>query len=167
MMKIRFFSLLSFRNRLNDFHTRGLKQILAGIKPEYDTNYLTNPANLDEIKSNIINRKGVGDIDRVHNLVDQINQTTDAAVRENLQNQLQIALKSIPNLTHSDVVNYGDHPKEIVSIGSKRNFDFKPKQFDELCTRLNLLRTNQLGNFNGSRSYYLMNELAELVSLMF
>lgn len=73
-------------------------------------------------------------------------------------------MQSIPNRTHSDVVKDSDKPKEIDSIGSKQSFDFKPKTFAELCSKLNILRTTQLGSFTGSRSYYLMNELAELVS---
>lgn len=166
MFKIRGLLWLRLRSRAGDFHTRGLKQTLNQIKSEYDTNYLTNPANFDEIKSNIINRKGVGNIEHVHNLVNKLNQTVDdATTRENLQNQLQVALKSIPNATHPDVDNYGDKPMEVESIGSKRNFDFKAKTFADLCNKLNILRTTGLGNYNGTRSYYLMNELAELVSL--
>lgn len=158
-------SLLSLRNLLNGANTRGLRQTINQIKTEYDTEYLTNPANFDYIKSNIQKRKGVGDIDRIPDLVNELNRTTDDATRQNLQHQLETALKTIPNLTHPDVVNYGDHPKEIDSIGSKRTFDFKPKSFEELCRLLNILRTKELGNLNGSRSYYLMNELAKMVSL--
>lgn len=166
MLKIRsLWTLSSIRTRTNDFNNRGLKQTINQIKSEYDTDYLTNPVNYGEIKSNIVNRKGVGNIEAVCDLVNKLNQTTDATVRENLQNELQIAMKSIPNRTHPDVVQYGEKPMEIDSVGSKPKFGFKPKTFPDLCSKLNILRTNQLGNFNGSRSYYLMNELAELVTL--
>lgn len=165
MLKTRALLSLAVRHKVNDCTTRGLKQTLNRIKVEYDTNYLTNPANFNEIKSNIANRKGVGDIERLQELVNELSQTTDASRRVDLQNQLQVALKSIPNRTHADVVDYGDKPKEIDSIGSKRNFDFKPRTLEDLCEKLNILRTNELGNLTGSRSYYFMNELAELVSL--
>lgn len=153
-------------NNFNNYKclTRGLKRAISKIKAEYDNNYLTNPDNFDEIKANIINRKGVGNIEQVNELINKFNQTKDNVIRENLQKELQIALKSIPNKTHPDVIKYGNKPVEIDSIGSKRNFDFKPKSCDDLCKKLNILRTNDLGNFNGTRSYYLMNDLAELVS---
>lgn len=143
---------------------RGLKRTLSKIKSEYDNNYLTNPENFDKIKANISNRKGVGDIEQIKALTNKLNRTQDKLIRENLQKELEIALKSIPNQTHPDVVEYGDKPVEVDSIGTKRNFDFKPKSFADLCKNLNILRTNELGNFNGTRSYYLMNDLAELVS---
>lgn len=163
MLATRVFSLLPVRIGVNALSTRGLRQTLVGIKPEFDSNYLTNPANVAEIKSNIAKRKGVGDIDRVHDLLKDINGTADPSIRGNLQQQLQDALKLIPNRTHPDVVDY-DHPKEIGSIGSKRVLDSKPHTFENMCKRLNILRTNELGNFNGSRSYYTMNDLVELVS---
>ncbi|XP_037027854.1 serine--tRNA ligase, mitochondrial-like [Bradysia coprophila] len=152
----------SLRNLPKGINTRGLRQTINRIKSEYDTEYLTNPANFDHIKSNITKRKGIGDIDQVPGLVNELNRTTDATVRQNLQHQLDAVLKTLPNLTHPDVVNYGDQPKEIDSIGWKRKFGFKPKSFEELCSSLNILRTNELGNLNGSRSYYLMNELAKM-----
>lgn len=155
---------LQIKSRTIDLNSRGLRQVLNQIKSEYDTNYLTNPANFDEIKSNIINRKGVGNIELVHDLVHQLNQTSDTTIRETLQKQLNVALKTIPNSTHPDVANYDDKPKEVETIGSKRNFAFKSKSFADLCSKLNILRTSDLGNFNGTRSYYLMKELAELVS---
>lgn len=143
--------------------TRGLKQKCNEIKAEFDLKYLTNPANYNEIQLNIKNRKGVGNIEQVHDLINQLNQLNDKSVRDNVQKQLEIALKAIPNQTHPNIVEYGA-PMEIGSIGSKRNFNFKPKTFADLCKNLNVLRTNQLGNFTGSKSYYMMNDLVELVS---
>ncbi|XP_037044558.1 serine--tRNA ligase, mitochondrial-like [Bradysia coprophila] len=154
--------LLPFRDLPHSLSTRGLKQTINRIKPEYDTDYLTNPANIDHIKKNILNRKGVGDIERVHGLVYELNHNTDTTIRVKLQQQLEAALKTIPNHTHPDVVNYGDGPKEIASIGLKRNFTFSARPFDGLCGHLNILRTNEIDHFNGSRSYYFMNELAEM-----
>lgn len=165
MFKLRSLFSWLIRNKVNDFNVRGLRQTLSQIKPEYDTNYLTNPANYDEIRSNIAIRKGVGNIELVHDLANKLNQTTDATDRENLYNQLQVALKSIPNSTHPDVVNYGDNPKEIETIGSKTKYNFKYKDFERLCKAWNVSRTTNLRNFNGSKSYYLMDDLALLVSL--
>lgn len=156
----------SLRNLINGSNTRGLRQTINKIKPEYDTAYLTNPANFDYIKSNIMKRKGVGDIDQIPVLVNELNRTEDAAVRQNIEIQLDAVLNTIPNVTHPDVLGYGDHPKKIDTIGSKRTFDIKPKSFEELCNLLNILRTIELGNFNGARSYYFMNELAQMVGLI-
>lgn len=76
MLKLRSLFSLPIINRANTFnHSRGLKQTIHQIKPEYDTNYLTDPANFDEIKLNITNRKGVGSIETVHDLVNQLNET--------------------------------------------------------------------------------------------
>lgn len=39
--------------------------------PEFDVDYLLNPKNHDEIRKNIADRKGVGDIDLVVSCLDQ------------------------------------------------------------------------------------------------
>ncbi len=35
------------------------------IQPDYDWDYICDPANTEDIKQNITNRKGVGDIDKL------------------------------------------------------------------------------------------------------
>lgn len=156
------------KTAVKDFHkfkflSRGLKQKFNQIGAVYDTDYLTNPANIDEIKSNIKNRKGLGNIEEVHNLINKLNQTNDENTRENLKHQMQLALKSIPNRTHPDVVNYGDKPKVVESIGYKRDIP-QLRDFEDITKKLNVFRTQELGNLTGSKSYYLLKELAEMVN---
>lgn len=130
---------------------RGLKHKLSTIQPEFNT---TNLDDITAVEANIQSRKGVGNIRRIHEL--QNDSTAESTV------SLQLELRRLPNETHPAVRDYGDEPKEVQTYGTARSFGFKPKNFAELCRKLNILRTDHLGNFTGSKTYYLMNELAEL-----
>ncbi|XP_045468781.1 serine--tRNA ligase, mitochondrial isoform X2 [Harmonia axyridis] len=47
-------------------------------------------------------------------------------------------------------------------IGEKKVFNNKPLEFQEIAKRMNLVRTDQLGNYSGSKSYYLLGAMASL-----
>lgn len=130
---------------------------------DFDITYLCNPHNKDEISRNIQNRKGVGDINLIHELkskLDNTNPSDDSY--SSVHKQFYDELSKIPNRTHPTVSNYSDEPLVVKHVGTKRKFDAKPKEFDEITKRLRLIRTDHLGNLCGSRSYILLGEMAEL-----
>lgn len=130
---------------------------------EFDKNYLCNPKNISRIENNISKRKGIGDIRLVNELYLKLTSLapTDPSY-ESLKTQFYQECVMIPNNTHCDVYEYGDDPKLIKYVGQKKKFDVAHKEFFEITKRLNLVRTEQLGNLSGSKSYYLLGEMAEL-----
>lgn len=126
---------------------------------ELDSSYLVceNEINLEQ---NILKRKNSGNLTLIKNLMTQLKASNG---NTEIFKQLQDEIRKLPNATHPDVIGYGEDPVEIQSYGIKPEFSFKPKNFAELCKRLNILRTEHLGNFTGTKTYYLMNDLAELV----
>ncbi|XP_036146272.1 serine--tRNA ligase, mitochondrial isoform X2 [Monomorium pharaonis] len=121
-------------------------------EPEYNTNFLCNPANRDIIFNNIKRRKGVGDIDKV----------LEYSNNPEKQELFLQELSKIPNCTHPAVVEYGNEPRLLKECGRKPEFVFEPKEFGELASNLKAIRTNTLGPITGQRSYILLGDLAEL-----
>ncbi|XP_076752154.1 serine--tRNA ligase, mitochondrial-like [Xylocopa sonorina] len=121
-------------------------------EPEYDIDFLCNPANRDIIFNNIVTRKAMGDIDKV----------LEYSKKSELKESLMYELSKIPNQTDSTVLSYGKEPKILKEYGCKPEFDFKPEQFSELVTKLKLLKSQHLGPFIGQRGYILLGDLAEL-----
>ncbi|XP_055543101.1 serine--tRNA ligase, mitochondrial [Wyeomyia smithii] len=134
-------------------------------QPTYDTDYLLNPTNIAEIQHNIEHRKGVGNIQLVHELNTQL-QTLPAGnetERNRLTTQLQAELRNIPNRTHPEVLHYGTEPKLVRYYNEKPTFGgAKIFEFAEIAKKMNIFRTEKLSNFTGHKSYYLTAELAEL-----
>lgn len=70
--------------------------------------------------------------------------------------------KELPNLIHPSVLTYGETPKIIEEVNQMPQFDgAEPATFHDICHKLNILRMD-VGQFAGSRSYYLMDDLADL-----
>ncbi|XP_055630422.1 serine--tRNA ligase, mitochondrial [Toxorhynchites rutilus septentrionalis] len=134
-------------------------------QPNYDTDYLLNRANVDAIQYNIEHRKGVGNIQLVHELSDRLGAliASDVNKRKVLNDQLQAELRKIPNRTHPEVLGYGDKPRLVRNYGEKPTFDgSKIFEFAEMAKKMNIFRMEKLANFTGHKSYYLTGELAEL-----
>uniref|UniRef100_A0A1B6M1D8 serine--tRNA ligase n=1 Tax=Graphocephala atropunctata TaxID=36148 RepID=A0A1B6M1D8_9HEMI len=131
--------------------------------PILDESYLCDQKNKEEIKRNIIRRKGVGDIEKVLQLHGELSAKSDneSFIRDSLMKEM---LK-IPNRTHPDILNYGDMPNIVKSIGDKKSFNFKPKEFHIITKQLNVLK-NDTSNFTGHRSYFFSGQLAELESAL-
>ena len=55
------------KQQRNSRVSQALQICEAPEHPNYDWDYLTNPMNRDEIRQNIINRKGIGNIDKLVN----------------------------------------------------------------------------------------------------
>lgn len=140
-----------------------LKRYLQGSFPELNISYLCNPKNFTEISENIARRKGIGNIQLVQQLYNEMkdNELTLSNWTEVKEKFYQEVVK-IPNNTHPNVINYENNPKLITYVREKPKFDFEPREFHEICKKLNLMRTDQLGNVAGNRSYYFLGILAEL-----
>lgn len=132
-------------------------------KPILNEKFLLDEKNIDSIDLNIKLRKGVGDIHLVHDIKakqSRSNQSDNAM----LSHKLQEEIIKIPNDTHPEVRNYGNEPKVVAVFNEKPEFQHEPLEFSEIGRRLNLLRTEHLGNFAGHKTFFLMSDLAELVS---
>lgn len=128
----------------------------------FDTEYLYDPKNFDEISNNVRLRKGIGDIKIIKELKEQLDDIDpQSADYDKIKRLLFMETNKIPNRTHPRLLAYDEEPKILKHIGSERRFEFTPRQFYEITKRLNLVRTDQLGNLSGTKSYYLLGEMAE------
>ncbi|XP_071080067.1 serine--tRNA ligase, mitochondrial-like [Haliotis cracherodii] len=131
--------------------------------PQLDLQYLCNPQNTEQIHQNIVNRKGVGDIHKVVSLWQEYNKATEADYKKEIWKQLIAAAKDIPNTSHpTSPIGDEDQARVVSLVGTKREFDFKPKTVVELGDKLGLLRTDNVSMTTGERTYYLKDELARL-----
>lgn len=134
-------------------------------EPELDVQYLCNIDNKNEIETNIKSRKGVGDINRVHELYSNLLHARKIGEQENIiscRYEFNKEAVLIPNKSSHLLKSYGENAHVTNKVGSPKNYGFKPKEFSDICKDLHLLRTEDLGNLSGHRSYFLLGELAEL-----
>lgn len=132
---------------------------------KFDLAYLCNENNLEEIQTDINNRKGVGNIKNVINFYKQYldAKKNDSSNVDDLGLLLYEEARKIPNKTHHLVKNYGNDPKIVKLINEMPEFgDYKPLELADIARYFNIMRTDQLGPITGHRSYYFMSDLAEL-----
>ncbi|VEN55647.1 unnamed protein product [Callosobruchus maculatus] len=148
---------------IRNFHATSTCRWNIPKQAELDINYLCNPNNLSCIEKNIANRKGVGDIRLAQELKTRLDKT-DASSNEyiELKEQLYHELLRIPNGTHPEVAELKEDPKVVKLVNKKPYEGFKYLEFHEIAKRLKVVRTEQLGNVCGNRSYYILGEMAEL-----
>lgn len=152
----------------NTYQYNALKPLFTVVprnvpEPELDIDYLCNLKYKLEIEENIKRRKGVGNINRVLELHRKLqNDTLSEENRMDLMKEFKEAAKQIPNKTCPLVALYDDSPKVVKVIGNKTKFDFQPKEFSDIAKMLHLMRTDNLSNMSGHKSYYFMGELAEM-----
>lgn len=132
--------------------------------PDIDIDYYCDVKNLSEIKRNIQDRKGIGDINKVLEIYSlykdtQIDNLSHSSIKETLFKELA----KLPNKTHPTVKEYIETPQVVHDINRKKDFGaHKPLEFSEITQLLNLMRTDKLGYTCGNKSYYYLGELAEL-----
>ncbi|KAJ9597237.1 hypothetical protein L9F63_011911 [Diploptera punctata] len=132
-------------------------------KLELDLQYLCDAKNKAEIERNIKNRKGVGNINQVLKLYNELQKdTVSEEGKTELMDEFLNEACQIPNKSSPEIIHYGSKPQVINVTGTKRSFNFKPKEFSNITTKLNLMRTENLSNLSGHKSYYFMGQLAEL-----
>lgn len=155
----------SFKARLLGRSVSSLTKGYSNSKfePVLDTGYICDPGNKEEILHNINIRKGVGDIETVHRLLNEL-QKKSGNGREQRE-KLRSELLKIPNKTHVDIKDYGDEPKVMQYYNKQPTFDFKPSQFQEIAHKNRMFRMEHLSNCSGHKSYYLMGDLAQLVRI--
>lgn len=157
-------------NLIRNFNLNHCKNLLnlSSIRFQHNINqlnidYLCNPQNKQSISENITRRKGIGNIEEVQNLHKKLEQIDKTNLEfDKIQEKFISEALKIPNESHKDIIEYGNEPKIIKYVGEKRPFDFQPKEFHDLTKHLNLMRTSQLGNVAGTKSYYFFGALAEL-----
>ena len=130
-------------------------------KPTLDLDYLGNPENAEEIHRNIIARKGVGCIKSFTELYSSHNLASPEEKPALLRKLIAEGLK-IPNKSDPRLASYGETPMVVEERGIKPRWSFTPQEFHEIAKDLDLLRTENLGNITGSRSYYFIKELVQL-----
>ena len=134
--------------------------------PEFDWEYLFNDAS---IQNNIQNRKGVGDVQRLRQLIVDSQSTVMTSTSlvspasSTLHDPLIQEALRIPNATHPNVP-IGDEAQSrvIAEFNQRRAYNSTPKNHLEIGALLKGLRTDSVGPTTGKKSYYLMNDLALL-----
>lgn len=133
-----------------------------------------------EINQGCVIRKTRASIETVDQLLNDLQCANDEQSKVSILNQLRYELRKIPNKTHPTVLSYedDDKPIEIASYGIKRAVRLvtadgqvadprkqgKLKDLNRICLFLNGLRRQHLGSFCGEKSYYLLNDVAQIVS---
>lgn len=145
------------------FHSTSVLQWNLPKHPQLDEDYLCDPQHTEQIQKNIDCRKGVGNIKLVTELKLKLDQEIKHSNSyEEIRKKFYEQLYCIPNETHPDVFKHGQEPKLVKLVNEKKTFNFKHKDFNDITKRLNLVRTDQLGNVCGNKSYYILGEMAEL-----
>lgn len=112
-------------------------------------------------------RKSGANIEIVRDLFAKYESETNVQRKNDLATKLRNEFKRFPNQTHPTVLAYGADAAntEVDSHGdASEKKNPSGKDYATLCKLLNTIRLEQLGNFTGSRSYYFMHGIAELVS---
>ncbi|XP_062620947.1 serine--tRNA ligase, mitochondrial-like [Saccostrea cucullata] len=131
--------------------------------PEFDWQYLCDEKNQKEIKENIINRKGVGDIEKVTSLWKAYQKETEVALKDSSLQQLNEAASRLPNRTSPASPIGSEEVAECKGLyGTKRDYTFQPQSVIDIGQRLNLLRVSDVGHTTGPRTYYFLSDLARL-----
>lgn len=130
-------------------------------QPLPDFEYLNDPRNESEIESNIKARKGIGCIRTLKKLVEE-HENASPEVKPALWAKLVSEGLKIPNRSDPRLSMYGESPAVVEAPGEQPTWSFEPKEFHVLAKNLDLLRTENLGNLTGHRSYYFIKELALL-----
>lgn len=144
-------------------------------RPELDFEYLLNPANLESIRTNIANRKQIGDIDRVHELWNQLSSfltdkrlQTEPAPLKPLQlkavwDEFYDACFAIPNRTHPESP-LGDESnvRLVETVREKPKMDFKPQTAEEIGMMLRAIKTGtqDISTAAGDKAYFLFDNMA-------
>ncbi|XP_041352393.1 serine--tRNA ligase, mitochondrial-like [Gigantopelta aegis] len=131
--------------------------------PELDFQYLCDESKAASIKQNILNRKGIGDLDKVHQLWRDYHKETNDVYKNIRWQELLKAASEIPNSTHPQSPMGEESNANLVEIvGDRKEFQFKPKTVVQLGEDLDLLRTDNVSLTTGHRTYYLKRDLAKM-----
>ncbi|KAK3757864.1 hypothetical protein RRG08_014420 [Elysia crispata] len=129
-----------------------------------DWAFLLNRKNRDVIAENIAQRKGVGDIDKVLALADELKAEKNAEQKKIIKENLISEAFDIPNFSHpNSPIGDDTEAQEVNVVGSKREFGFKPRMVREIAGKgLRMYRDENLTFTTGSKTYFLEDGLARL-----
>lgn len=156
------------RHLILQTHSRSYHRKEFKIKSDFFDNHPINRQTIDELEKIDLVRKNRGSIEIVRSLFSEFENEADTKRKEELQTELRNEFKKFPNQTHPTVLSYGPNAgnTEIKSHGNlEKTTNPNGKDYETLCNLLKAVRLEQLGNFTGTRSYYLMQSIAELVSI--
>lgn len=140
-----------------------LKDIQQKPNLKLDYDYLCDPKNAHYIDRLIKCRKNFGNIWKVLEIDKELKSSTSASQQyESLRMELEREALKIPNKASPHLWDFGEDPKILEYVNPKPEFNFRPREFSELGQMLDILRTENLGNLTGSRSYYFKGPLADL-----
>ncbi|XP_042218495.1 serine--tRNA ligase, mitochondrial-like [Homarus americanus] len=149
--------------KLRTFYTASHKLSDKSTKPQLDYEYLCDPENAHKIDELIKRRKNLGNIWKVHEINKKLKSISPSSQEyEALHMELEREARNIPNKASPHLWDYGDEPKILEFINPKPKFNFTPRELGELGQMLDIMRTENLGNITGSRSYYFKGALADL-----
>lgn len=140
--------------------------------PLLDWHRLLDTGGTELLHSQVVARKGVGDIKRVQSLYQQYLRTLSQAGPEAALPDLDLLVfeaRRIPNRTRPARVpgpeSGSEDPNQPVArdvVGEKPVFEFPVRDFSRGTSRLGMLRLDGVGSITGNRTYFFMQELAEL-----
>lgn len=123
-----------------------------------------------DIERLVQSRKTNADLPLIQATLERLQQqsvsTTDD--HEILHRTLAEQLRLLPNDTHpaARALSDSDEPHLLGHFGGEHTAQLADgsaaRPFADICRRLNILRTEHLGHFTGPKSYYLLQELADL-----
>ncbi len=129
-------------------------------KPAVDLDYILDSANYEEIKLNILSRKGVGDLDKVIAISEQCKKDPN---NSDLFAAFAREAAKIPNRTHHKAAALGKECRVLDDIPWEAFKELpKVRSFEELSRILFGVRGNNLTHFSGEKTYYLRDAMAEL-----
>lgn len=151
-------------NRILRFHSA--HQHSTRIVSDFFANFPVDQRTISDLESTDSVRKSRGDVSLVKGLYSKLAKEPDVEQKKVLERTIRNELVKFPNQTHPKVLSHGADSGnvEIYSSGEARNAD--GRDYETIGQLLNMMRLDHLGNFTGSRSYYLMDQLAELASCL-
>lgn len=127
-----------------------------------------------DIERLVQSRKTNADLPLIRATLERLQQHSDSATaaaddaHEHLHRTLAEQLRLLPNDTHpaARALSGSDEPHLLGHYGGEHSARLADgsaaRPFADICRRLNILRTEHLGHFTGPKSYYLLQELADL-----
>ncbi|CAL4060294.1 unnamed protein product, partial [Meganyctiphanes norvegica] len=154
-------ALISHERNVHAFRQITEKNEPKRVQLDYD--YLFDPKNTENIERLTQRRKGVGNIRKILNIKEKLSKLQNNAEEYiKIETELENEALLIPNQASPHLMNYGEEPCILEEVNPKPVYNYKPKELHELAKKLDVLRTDNLGNLTGHRSYFFKNGLAEM-----
>lgn len=137
------------------------------IQSDFFDTHPINRQTIDAVAKLDAERKSRANIAIVRDLFTKYENESDDQLKNEISKKLRNELKKFPNQTHPTVLGYGPNADltEIESHGDAfKKENPAGRDYVALSKLLKSMRLHDLGAFTGSRSYYFMQGVAELVS---